>query len=94
MLANFLSKTRPINYLTILFLLVFFFFVDVFTLNNFALNLWSIGKILMNITVLFFMVLLINFIIQKNALTKDNSYALFFLVIFLVMFPPTMLWSV
>lgn len=93
MLSNFLSKTRPINYLMILTILVIFFFVGIFADKNFALNLLSIGKIIMNITALFFMVLLINFIIRKNTLTKDNSYALFFLVMFFVMFPPTMLWS-
>ncbi len=94
MLSNFLSKTRPINYLTILFLLLFFFFVVVFRDDNLRFNLATVFKILMNITALFFSVLLINFVIRKNLLTKDNSFALFFVVMFFIMFPSTMTWSV
>ncbi|MDP2089724.1 MAG: DUF6427 family protein [Flavobacteriaceae bacterium] len=94
MLSNFLSKTRPINYLMILLILVIFFFVGVFTDDNLALNISWFIKILINATALFFTVLLVNFVIRKNTLTKDNSYALFFMVMFFGMLPQTMTWSV
>lgn len=93
MLSNFLSKSRPINYLIILMILVIFFFIGVFSDANLKLTLFLFGKILMNITALFFMVLLINFVIRKNTLTKDNSYSLFLVVIFFAMLPNTMKWS-
>lgn len=93
MLSNFLSKSRPINYLIILLILVIFFFIGVFSDANLKLNLFSFGRILMNIAALFFMVLLINFVIHKNTLTKDNSYSLFLLVMFFAMLPNTMKWS-
>lgn len=93
MLSNFLSKSRPINYLIILLILVIFFFIGVFSDTNLELNLFSFGKILMNFTALFFMVLLINFVIRKNELTKDNSYSLFLVVMFFAMLPNTMKWS-
>lgn len=93
MLSNFLSKSRPINYLIILMILVIFFFIGVFSDANLKINLFLFGKILMNITALFFMVLLINFVIRKNTLTKDNSYSLFLVVIFFTMLPNTMKWS-
>lgn len=93
MLSNFLSKTQPINYLTILLILVIFFFVGVFTDNYMEFNLSSIGEILIRILALFFMVLLINFVVRKNTLTKDNSYSLFFVVMFFAMLPQTMTWS-
>ncbi|HEX5743510.1 MAG TPA: DUF6427 family protein [Flavobacteriaceae bacterium] len=93
MLSNFLSKSRPINYLIILMILVIFFFIGVFSDANLKINLFLFGKILMNITALFFMVLLINFVIRKNTLTKDNSYSLFLVVIFFAMLPNTMKWS-
>jgi hypothetical protein len=93
MLSNFLSKSRPINYLLILLILVIFFFIGVFSDVNIKLDLISFGKILMNITALFFMVLLINFVVRKNTLTKDNSFSLFFIVIFFAMLPNTMKWS-
>lgn len=93
MLSNFLSKTRPINYLMILTLLLIFFFIVVFSDSHFTVTFSSIGKLLIRIVILFFTVFLMNFIIRKNALTKDNSYALYFLVMFFVMFPSTFNWS-
>ncbi|MDP3353434.1 MAG: DUF6427 family protein [Flavobacteriaceae bacterium] len=93
MLSNFLSKSRPINYLIILLILVIFFFIGVFSDANVKFDLFSFGKILMNITALFFMVLLINFVVRKNTLTKDNSFSLFFVVMFFAMLPNTMKWS-
>ncbi|MBS3992871.1 MAG: hypothetical protein KGZ87_04050 [Bacteroidetes bacterium] len=93
MLANFLSKTRPINYVFILTLLLLSFCIH--TLPGYFVNFkWvNIITILANLAGLFFMVLLINFVIRKNLLTKDNSFALFLIVLFFLMFPKTMQWT-
>lgn len=93
MISNFLSKSRPINYLLILLILVIFFLIGVFSDANIKFNFISVSKILINIAALFFMVLLINFVIRKNTLTKDNSYTLFIVVMFFAMLPSSMKWS-
>lgn len=94
MLSNFLSKTRPINYVTILLLLCIFFFLGVLAKENTTLNFAVFGKLILNFVALFFMVLLSNFVVRKNSLTKDNSFSLFLVVVFFVMLPQAMQWSV
>jgi len=82
MLANFFDKSKPINFIVILglyliyFLIAFFsrFSADVFTLDFFLQKLLEVGLCL----ILFFM---FNFVLSKNKLTKDNSYAFLLLVV-------------
>lgn len=94
MLANFLSKTRPINYVLVLTLLLLSFSFHTFSVYFTEFNFLTTVIFLANLIALFFMVLLINFVIRKNMLTKDNSNALFFVVLFFMMFPMAMKWSV
>lgn len=94
MLANFLSKTRPINYVLILTLLFLSFCIHHIAAYFINFNLTNLFTFLANLVALFFMVLLINFVIRKNTLTKDNSNALFFVVLFFIMFPLSMKWSI
>ena len=76
MLDNFLNKSKPINFIVLLGLFLFAFgivsytsfFVDEITLNQFL----ELGVILLLFISIFFF---FNFIITKNNLTFDNSYA-------------------
>jgi hypothetical protein len=76
MLANFLNKTKPINFIGLLILfficfsisMFFTIFKDGFTLDKI---LKSAFMILLFLGVFFFY----NFILNKNKLTFDNSYA-------------------
>jgi hypothetical protein len=83
MLANFLNKSKPINFIGLLV----FFFLNYFVFylvkeDQISINLSffyaEISKILLLLVVFFFL----NFIIGKNDLTYDNSYG-FFVFIFL-----------
>lgn len=82
MLANFLNKSKPINFIS---LIIFFFigftyqvfsviFLDGFTLDKL---LKSAILVVLFISVFFFY----NFIVSKNKLTFDNSYAYFIFTI-------------
>lgn len=74
MLANFLNKSKPINFIG---LLIFFFGAFLF---NFFNDGFSIDKLLkIAILLLFFLAVffIYNFIVSKNKLTHDNSYAYF-----------------
>lgn len=93
MLSNFLSKTRPINYLSIFLLLFCFFILSIFSVDKLELSVVKLLKIGATILALLFMVLMMNFVVQKNRLTKDNSYTIFIFVLLLGMLPITMSWS-
>jgi hypothetical protein len=84
MLANFLSKSKPIN-----FLIIIGFFLCIFIIGFFS-SLYSIGfsfdKLLKSSTHLLLFLgifFFFNFIISKNKLTFDNSYAFFLYTLFL-----------
>ncbi|WP_368356653.1 DUF6427 family protein [Polaribacter sp. ALD11] len=78
MLANFLGKSKPINFIIILSLFVCLFLFTVFLLFfnhsfEFSLLLKITGFLGLYLIIFFFY----NFIVSKNNLTFDNSYAFF-----------------
>ncbi|WP_405564185.1 DUF6427 family protein [Polaribacter sp. Asnod6-C07] len=92
MLANFLNKSKPINFIVFL---IFFFIGFVFSVytafftNNFLFdNLLKSGAILLFFLIIFF---LFNFINSKNKLTFDNSYAYFLFTGLIVMILPELI---
>ena len=78
MLANFLSKSKPINFIVLLsFFFCFYlsnaynvFFIDGFLINDLV---EALVLFVLFITIFFFF----NFIVVKNRLTFDNFYAFF-----------------
>ncbi|MFY9241603.1 MAG: DUF6427 family protein [Polaribacter sp.] len=87
MLANFLNKSKPINFIG---LLVFFFLVYVITVSsNFFLPGFSADKLIKStfLLILFFSVFFMyNFIVAKNKLTHDNSYAYYLFTLLIITF--------
>lgn len=84
MLANFLSKSKPINF--IILLIFFFCFYLLTVLNAFYIDGFDIDKLLKSgvLLVLFISIFFFyNFIVSKNRLTFDNSYAIFLFMLFL-----------
>lgn len=82
MLANFFGKSKPVN-----FVVLFALFLIYFSLSLFSKELsFSVVKELLWFVVLFSV---FNFIITKNKLTYDNSYAYLFFVILIGFFPDT-----
>ncbi len=87
MIANFFNKTKPINTLAIVALLLLIYIFSI-ALNfkdevTFSFFLNIIGYFILLLITLF----TVNFILRKNNLTKDNSYTLLLFVLFLGMFP-------
>ena len=87
MIANFFNTTKPFSTLIVIIILALIYGVS---------SLLSIEEnfdfILFSKTVLFFLLLLftffmVNFVIRKNGLSKDNSYVLFIMVLCFGMFP-------
>jgi hypothetical protein len=85
MLANFLSKSKPINFIG---LLILFFVSFSYALYNSFLVESSFSDNLLKIVILSVLFLIIffffNFVNSKNRLTFDNSYAYFLFSVFTI----------
>ena len=87
MIANFFNTTKPFNTLIVIVILAI-----VYSVSSFFLIEEKVDFIMFSKSVLFFLVLLItffivNFVVRKNGLSKDNSYVMFIMVLCFGMFP-------
>ncbi len=87
MIAKFFNKTKPFNTLVVIIGFALIYIISYLYLIEGVIDFISFSK-----SVLFFFVLLatlfiINFIVRKNNLSKDNSYTLLVLVLCFGMFP-------
>ena len=87
MLTSFFGKSNPVNYL----LLGIFLFLGyvVATYHDFinGFSIITLAKHVFGIGVCIFSMLLVDFIIRKNTLTKSNTFGIFLFSCFLLMFP-------
>ncbi|WP_299156047.1 DUF6427 family protein [uncultured Tenacibaculum sp.] len=83
MLANFFGKSKPVNFVVLFALFLIYFSLGLFS-KELSFNLFK--------ELLWFIVVfsVYNFIIAKNQLTFDNSYAFLFFVILLGFFSDTL----
>ena len=80
MLANFFGKSKPINFIVLFVLFLGYFVLNIFS-KELSFNLLTeLGWFLVVFSVY-------NFIIAKNLLTYDNSFAFLFFVILIGFFP-------
>jgi hypothetical protein len=91
MLTSFFGKSNPINYLIIAVLILVGYFASIFKLekNGLEWSLWleNIGFAIVSV----FLMLLLDFIIRKNNLTKNNTFGILLFSCFLLAFPPIFL---
>ena len=87
MIAKFFNKTKPINILIVLILLTIIFLSATFSLVNTIFSFEFFLKKIAVLGLLLMTVFVINFIISKNSLVKNNSYALLLLILCIGMFP-------
>ena len=87
MITSVFKKSTPLNYSSVVILILVFFFLfqlqDSSWLSSYFLTFQKIS-LLCFILASFF---LVNFIIKKNGLSKDNGYAIFFYLLFVLFFP-------
>lgn len=90
MIANFFKKSEAANVFNILILLFIFYLSATFFIIEYELSFnFLINKLLILICLLLF-VLIVDFIIKKNSLTQDNSYAILLIVLLLGTFTEAM----
>ncbi|WP_395065482.1 DUF6427 family protein [Flavobacterium sp.] len=87
MITSVFKKSTPINYSFIGLLMILFFFVFQFQDTKWTNSLVEIVKKIGLLAVIFASLFISNFIVKKNALTKDSGYTLFFYFLFLLFFP-------
>ncbi|WP_281231271.1 DUF6427 family protein [Flavobacterium gelatinilyticum] len=87
MITSVFKKSTPLNYsLVVILILVFFFMFQIRETSwiNSYFTIFQKVSLLCFILASFFMV---NFIVKKNGLSKDNGYSIFFYLLFLLFFP-------
>ena len=89
MLANFLNKSKPINFIGILVFFLICYLIAV--ISTFFNTGFSADKLLKSFVLLFLFLSVFffyNFILSKNKLTFDNSYAYFIFTLFVICILP------
>ena len=90
MLASVFNKSRPVNYVLIGVVLILSYFLyllkDQSWTENYLLVAQKVGLLLLLAGALF----LTNFITRRNNLSKANTYAMFIFMVFLILFPTTL----
>lgn len=87
MLANFLEKSKPINFIAYLVLFFCFFFLTVFSFFFGEEFTWY--KVFESISYFFFFLFIFffyHFVVSKNKLTFDNSYSFFLFTLTTILF--------
>lgn len=87
MLTNFFGKSSPINFIICGVYLLIGFFASFFFKADVTSESLSVVSKLGLLGLLVFSMLLLNFIIRKNTLTLNNTYATFLFVCMVVMVP-------
>jgi len=89
MLASIFNKSKPIN-----FVIVFFIMLLAFSVANFkpfieSLSFESFIKKTTWFFICYFTILVLNFFVVKNSLTKNNHYQILLFSLFFLLFPET-----
>jgi hypothetical protein len=93
MIANFFSKTKPATIFSIVVLLFVYYFAVTFLFHSTELSIQFLIKRISFFILIALLLLIVNFIVKKNKLTKDNSYALLLMVFLFGTFPEAMFSS-
>jgi hypothetical protein len=91
MIANFFNQTKPINFLVLSLLVLLIFLSSLIQGYEGETSLFFFVKYGLFLLAAILTVFVLNFIIRKNALCEDNSYALLFYILLWGMFPNSLL---
>ncbi|MFH4969222.1 DUF6427 family protein [Gaetbulibacter sp. M240] len=89
MITSVFSKSKPINYIIVFFItLLAVTLAFILTIKQpFSAALF--GNIVVKLTLSYFSILVLNFIVTKNRLSKSNNYQIFLFSLFLLLIPQT-----
>jgi len=90
MIANFFNKTKPINFVVLSIMMIFVYIASNIAIYSHGFSLIYLLKKGLLLFLVVLMIFIFNFIIRKNALTDNNSYALLFFIFLFGFFPYTL----
>lgn len=76
MIANFFNKTKPVNVFNVVVLLFVYYFISFFLQDSGEFSTYFLVERIGFVLLIILFLVIFKFIIEKNKLTKDNSYAL------------------
>ena len=93
MITSIFKKSSIVNYALVFLLLLASFFV--YQNSLLSQTITGIGNSANALLIILLLVcfFLVNFIVKKNGLTKNSSYAIFFFLLYLMLFPTVFSYS-
>tara|TARA_R110000868_G_scaffold223118_3_gene474965 strand:- start:753 stop:1685 length:933 start_codon:yes stop_codon:yes gene_type:complete len=91
MISSIFGKTKPINYIIILTFLFVFYWAVIFFLFSTTYNPDNLVEQFAGVTVLLFIIFIINFIVKRNKITSGHSFTILFFTLLIVIFPEVLL---
>lgn len=89
MITSFFNKSKPINFVIVFFITLLAFLIAKFKLIGDALTFWGFIKQTTILLLIYASILLVNFIVNKNSLTKKNNYEILLFSLFLLLIVQT-----
>ena len=87
MLTSFFGKSKPINYILLSIAITIGYLFRLLTTQDLSLSLGSLISHGLVLFLMVFAVLLLDFIIRKNNVTKNNTFAILVFVLFILLVP-------
>ncbi len=93
MISNFFSQSKPINFVVVSIALIIIFAITKYNVLDTPFDVLLITKQVLLLGVCLFTVFVFDFLVNKNNLTKKNSYKILLYVLFIAILPETLLNS-
>ncbi|WP_291141837.1 DUF6427 family protein [Flavobacterium sp. UBA7680] len=87
MITSVFKKSTPLNYSLVVILILVFFFMFQIRETSWINSYFTIFQKVSLLCFIFASFFMVNFIVKKNGLSKDNGYAIFFYLLFILFFP-------
>nr|WP_315224199.1 DUF6427 family protein [uncultured Flavobacterium sp.] len=87
MITSVFRKSTPLNYSLVVILILLFFFLFQIQDPSWTSSSFLVFQKIILLCFILASFFLVNFIVKKNGLSKDNGYSIFFYLLFLLFFP-------
>ncbi|GAA4802560.1 DUF6427 family protein [Litoribaculum gwangyangense] len=89
MITSFFNKSKPINFVIVFFITLLAFLIAKLNVIEDAITFLGFIKQAIILLLIYASILLVNFIVSKNSLTKKNNYEILLFSLFLLLIVPT-----
>lgn len=90
MISSIFEKTKPVNFIIVLvFMFLLYWCVQFYLFEATVIDI-PIARTMVVLTVLFISVFVVDFVVKRNKITKNNSFAILYFVLLFAVFPDTL----